>query len=265
MHVTRTDEQWKLLEEADSTVPVVMLNLIRFRDHALDGYGCDGMTGEEAYAEYGRRLRALASQFPGTAFWVGEAKATFMGPEDESWDLVLLVSYDSLAIFRDMLASDAYLTAATARTAAVLDSRLILTHETLNVGDAMARWARSDGPESEQPAVMLNLIRYRQMALADHTCDGMTGEEAYTEYVRRLEAMNDHDFPGNLIWGGEAKVTVIGPPDERWDRVLFVAYESVDELRRMSASEAYQTAGPARTAAVDDSRLVHMHQQFPRS
>ncbi|MCP3912574.1 MAG: DUF1330 domain-containing protein [Actinomycetia bacterium] len=263
--MTRTDEQWKLLAEADSTVPVVMLNLIRFREHALDGYGCDGMTGEQAYAEYGRRLRALASDFPGTALWVGEAKTTFIGPEDETWDLVLLVSYNSVSIFREMLASDAYQAAATARTAAVVDSRLVLTHETLDVGDAMARWASSDGPESEQPIVMLNLIRYRETARVGQTCDGMTGEAAYTEYVRRLEAMDNHDFPGTVIWNGEAKATVIGPPDEHWDRVLLVAYKSVDELRRMARSEAYQAAGPARTAAVDDSRLVLMHQNFPRS
>jgi hypothetical protein len=51
MHVTRTDEQWDLLAAADPNVPIVMLNLIRFRDRALDGYGSDGMTGEQAYAE----------------------------------------------------------------------------------------------------------------------------------------------------------------------------------------------------------------------
>ena len=61
MYVTRTDDQWALLEQADPTVPIVMLNLIRFRQRALDGCGCDGMTGEEAYAEYGRRLRALTA------------------------------------------------------------------------------------------------------------------------------------------------------------------------------------------------------------
>ena len=38
MHVTRTDEQWKLLNEADPDVPIVMLNLIRFRETALHGH-----------------------------------------------------------------------------------------------------------------------------------------------------------------------------------------------------------------------------------
>lgn len=266
MHVTRTDEQWKLLGEADPDVPIVMLNLIRFRDTALDGRGCDGMTGEEAYAEYGRRLRALAADFPGSPFWVGDAGRTYIGPDDETWDLVLCVGYESVSIFRDMLASESYQEAAQARTAAVADSRLVLMHQTANVGDAMKQWAAGSGEadRAEDPIVMLNLIRYQDTALAGHTCDGMSGEEAYTEYLRRLLAMSSHDFPGTIIWEGEGQATVIGPADERWDRVLLIAYPSIAEFRRMANSEIYETAGPARTAAVLDSRLILTHQRFPR-
>ncbi len=262
MHVTRTDAQWQLLNEVDVDVPIVMLNLIRFRDTALDGYGCDGMSGEEAYAEYGRRLRALAADFPGNPFWVGDAGRVYIGPEDESWDLVLCVGYESVSVFRDMLASEAYQEAATARTAAVADSRLVLMHESTSVGQAMVEWTAADNDDG--PIVMLNLIRYQDMALAGHTCDGMTGEAAYGEYVRRLQAMNSHDFPGNVIWDGVGGPTIIGPAEEHWDRILLIAYPSLDDFRRMANSEIYQTAGPARTAAVLDSRLMLMRQRFPR-
>lgn len=266
MYVTRSDEQWKVLKETDPEQPVVMLNLIRYRQQAAEGFGCDGMTGQEAYAEYGRRLRALADEFPGSPFWVGQAGQTYIGPSDESWDLVLLVGYESASIFTEMLSSAAYQEAATARTAAVEDSRLVLMRQTFNAGDEMARLAASEGAEpTTQPIVMLNLIRYQEMALDGHTCDGMTGEEAYIEYIRRLQAMNDHDFPGTIIWDGEGEATIIGPGEESWNRVLLIGYASVDEFRRMANSDAYQTAGPARTAAVLDSRLVLMHQQFPRS
>ena len=263
MHVTRTDEQWKVLNETDPDVPIVMLNLIRFRDTALEGYGCDGMTGEEAYAEYGRRLRALAADFPGSPFWVGNAGRTYIGPEDEHWDMVLCVEYESVTIFRDMLASDPYQQAATARTAAVADSRLVLMHQDASIGDAMAQWTAAAEP-ADGPIVMLNLIRYQDMALEGHTCDGMSGEAAYAEYVRRLEAMSSHDFPGNVIWDGTGQATIIGPADEHWDRILLIAYPSVDDFRRMANSEIYQTAGPARTATVLDSRLILTHQMFPR-
>lgn len=266
MHVARTDEQWKLLSEADPDVPIVMLNLVRFRDIALDGLGCDGMTGEQAYAEYGRRLRALAADFPGSPFWVGDAGRTYIGPDDEAWDLVLFVGYDSVSIFRDMLASDTYQQAAKARTAAVADSRLVLMHQTADVGDDMKQWvgASSQHDGADGPIVMLNLIRYQDTALAGNTCDGMSGKAAYAEYIRRLEAMNSHDFPGNIIWDGTGHATIIGPADETWDRILLIAYPSLADFRRMANSEIYGTAGPARTAAVLDSRLILTQQKFPR-
>ncbi len=266
MHVTRTDEQWKLLNEAAPDVPIVMLKLIRFRDTALDGHGCDGMTGEAAYAEYGRRLRALAAEFPGSPFWVGEAGRTYIGPDEETWDLVLCVGYESVSIFRDMLATPAYQQAAQARTAAVADSRLVLMNKTGGVGDGMQRWAAggAEADEATGPIIMLNLIRYHDKALAGHTCDDMTGEEAYSEYVRRLQNMNSHDCPGTIIWDGAGQATIIGPTDETWDRILLMAYPSIADFRRMVNSEIYKTAGPARTAAVLDSRLILTHQKFPR-
>ena len=130
MHVTRTDEQWKLLNEAAPDVPIVMLNLIRFRDTALDGHGCDGMTGEAAYSESVRRLQNMNSHdCPGTIIWDGSGQATIIGPADETWDRILLMAYPSIADFRRMVNSEIYKTAGPARTAAVLDSRLILTHQ----------------------------------------------------------------------------------------------------------------------------------------
>ncbi len=130
MHVTRTDEQWKLLNKAAPDVPIVMLNLIRFRDTALDGHGCDGMTGEAAYSESVRRLQNMNSHdCPGTIIWDGSGQATIIGPADETWDRILLMAYPSIADFRRMANSEIYKTAGPARTAAVLDSRLILTHQ----------------------------------------------------------------------------------------------------------------------------------------
>ncbi|MDG2262431.1 MAG: DUF1330 domain-containing protein, partial [Actinomycetota bacterium] len=67
-----------------------------------------------------------------------------------------------------------------------------------------------------------------------------------------------------VIWEGQGQATVIGPADETWDRILLIAYPSLDEFRRMANSEIYGTAAPARTAAVLDSRLILTHQKFPR-
>lgn len=121
------------------------------------------------------------------------------------------------------------------------------------------QWTASD---DTSPIVMLNLIRHQDQALAGHTCDGMAGTE--DEYVRRLQAMNSHDFPGNVIWDGTGHATIIGPVDEQWDRILLIAYPELNDFRRMANSDIYGTAAPARAAAVLDSRLILTHQRFPR-
>ena len=37
------------IRSADPDQPVTMLNLVRFREHALDGFGVDGFSGIEAF------------------------------------------------------------------------------------------------------------------------------------------------------------------------------------------------------------------------
>ena len=53
--------------------PVVMLNLLRYRDVAEPGHGVDGLPGEDAYREYGRRFAALNQGFGSEPIWMGRA------------------------------------------------------------------------------------------------------------------------------------------------------------------------------------------------
>jgi hypothetical protein len=48
-HVEANDAALDAMRLLDPLEPVVMLNLLRFRDVALDGFGVDGMTGSQAY------------------------------------------------------------------------------------------------------------------------------------------------------------------------------------------------------------------------
>ena len=133
MHVSPTAEQFAALQELPperANKPIVMLNLLRYLDEALPGYGCDGMTGEQAYREYGRRLNALSPDiFTADPFWMGEGGPTVIGPTDEVWHEMLLVRYTSVAAFIEMVTNPEYLKAAEARTAAIADSRLVLLSE----------------------------------------------------------------------------------------------------------------------------------------
>ena len=107
--------------------PVVMLNLLRFRDQAAypEGSAYAPCTGREAYARYGgvavQHVRAVG----GKPIWMGEPELTVIGASDEAWDEVVLVQYPSRKAFLTMAQNPEYLACTEHRTAALADSRLV--------------------------------------------------------------------------------------------------------------------------------------------
>ncbi|MCP3995746.1 MAG: DUF1330 domain-containing protein [Actinomycetia bacterium] len=122
---------------ADADDPVVMLNLLRYRAQAEDGHGVDGMTGEAAYREYGKRFAELNPRFGGEPIWMGRADDVIIG--DEEWDIVILVRYPTRRHFVTMLADPDYQAIAPIRAAALADSRLIETTQLLPPPDQGGR------------------------------------------------------------------------------------------------------------------------------
>jgi uncharacterized protein (DUF1330 family) len=112
------------------TGPVVMLNLLRFREradyaHAPDLEPAGGCTGREAYERYMREMRPLLEATGGAVLFSGTSAPFLIGPADEVWDHVLLVRQASKAAFL-AFASDPESQRITAhRTAAISDSRLL--------------------------------------------------------------------------------------------------------------------------------------------
>jgi uncharacterized protein (DUF1330 family) len=107
----------------DPDEPVVMLNLLKYREQAADGAGVDGLSGEEAYRTYGRAFAELNPRFGGEPIWMGRALATIIGAED--WDLMILVRYPTRKQFIDMINDPDYQAIAPIRSAALADSRLV--------------------------------------------------------------------------------------------------------------------------------------------
>lgn len=112
-------------------VPVVMLNLLRFRDVAE--YQDDAQptcSGRDAYLErYGPAAFEQVRAVGGELVWAGSAKGSLIAPAGEVWDEVLLVRYPSIEAFVAMTSEPAYVECARHRTAALTDSRLIVTVE----------------------------------------------------------------------------------------------------------------------------------------
>jgi len=118
---------------ADPNEPVVMLNLLRYRDIAAAGFGVDGLTGREAYAVYGREFAKLNPRFGGEPLWMGRALRSIIGAED--WDVVILVKYPTRAQFVGMQQDPDYQAIAPIRAAALADSRLVEMQQLLPAGD----------------------------------------------------------------------------------------------------------------------------------
>ncbi|WOF74112.1 DUF1330 domain-containing protein [Parvibaculaceae bacterium PLY_AMNH_Bact1] len=121
--VSKDDAALAAMAEADLDEPVVMLNLLRYRETAGDGAGVDGLTGREAYEVYGKEFAKLHPRFGGEPVWMGRALNSIIG--DEEWDVVMLVRYPARRQFVDMMRDPDYLAIAPIRAAALADSRLV--------------------------------------------------------------------------------------------------------------------------------------------
>ena len=111
-------------------VPVVMLNLLRYKERADYGQRADvtPCSGREAYYQrYVPAFNQLAT--PGIQLlWLGGVLAQMVGPSDEQWDDAALVEYPSFAAFRDVVESVRYQEEASYhRLASLEDWRLIAT------------------------------------------------------------------------------------------------------------------------------------------
>jgi uncharacterized protein (DUF1330 family) len=123
MSVLPSEQQLAGLMASGEDGPVVMLNLLRFKDQA-DGID-EGATGAEAYARYSAATEPFLRGVGGRLRAALAAGETIIGPEGREWDLVLLVEYPSRAKFMEMAANPEYLKVHAHREAAVADSRLI--------------------------------------------------------------------------------------------------------------------------------------------
>ena len=110
--------------------PIVMLNLLRFRDIAdySDFPELEPLlpiSGRAAYEAYIRHTRPFLEATGGSVVMVGEGGNFFVGPNEERWDLALLVRQNSLADFFSFANNSDYLAGIGHRTAAVEDTRLL--------------------------------------------------------------------------------------------------------------------------------------------
>ena len=97
----------RFLEE-DPGGPVVMLNLLRFKD-----------LGRARYEEYARRIGTFLERQGAHIVYVGDCSTILVAPEGHRWDSVLIVEYPSRQAFSAMVADPEYQTITGLRTEAL--------------------------------------------------------------------------------------------------------------------------------------------------
>lgn len=120
-----TPEQFKALVESDDESPIVMVNLVRFKDQAT---GIDeGKTGAEAYATYGEKIAPYLAEVGGKVLTATSCVESIIGPGQPEWDAVILVRYPSRKAFVSMVSNPGYQKEHEHRAAGLEEARLILS------------------------------------------------------------------------------------------------------------------------------------------
>lgn len=89
-----------LMENQDPT-PVVMVNLLKFKDRA--DAPDEGLTGEAAYAKYADAMVAHVTAAGGRIIWSGRVAGMVIGDSDVDFDMVALVEYPSRQAFAQIV------------------------------------------------------------------------------------------------------------------------------------------------------------------
>jgi uncharacterized protein (DUF1330 family) len=124
-----TRESFDAFKALPRDTPIHMLNLLRFRDVAAYPQGHShagrGLSGAQAYAEYGRTSGPIFARVGGSVIWRGRMEAMVTGPQDKNWELAFIARYPDAAAFLAMIVDPDYKQAVVHRQAAALTSRLI--------------------------------------------------------------------------------------------------------------------------------------------
>lgn len=128
-YIDPTRESFAAFKSLPRDAPIHMLNLLQFREQAdyPSDHACAarGLSGAEAYREYGRASAPVLARVGGSVIWRGRMEAMVIGPEDKAWDAAFIAAYPNAAAFLAMVTDPEYKLAVVHRQAAVLTSRLI--------------------------------------------------------------------------------------------------------------------------------------------
>jgi uncharacterized protein (DUF1330 family) len=100
--------------------PIVMVNLLKFRDRAKYSDGSDGgISGREAYLLYAAVAAEVTAEGGGRMLFAGDVTHLRLGHVEQLWDEVLLVEYPNQEALAALGTSEVWQTVAHHREAAL--------------------------------------------------------------------------------------------------------------------------------------------------
>jgi len=112
------EQQKRFIGEPGRVGPIVMVNLLKFRDRAVYEDGSDPhLSGREAYQRYGAAVAELIRHYGGRFVFAGDVTDLFIGEIDDMWDEIALAEYPDRASFTAMITSPEFQAAAHHREA----------------------------------------------------------------------------------------------------------------------------------------------------
>jgi len=128
-YVDPSREQFEAFKALPRDTPIHMLNLIKYRDVADYPAGHPnhgkGLSGQEAYREYGRAIAQILARVGAQRQWGGGKLECVVTGREGEWDDAFVMGYPNSAAFLEMVTDPEYRQHVAHRTAAVADSRLI--------------------------------------------------------------------------------------------------------------------------------------------
>jgi uncharacterized protein (DUF1330 family) len=111
--VDPTGQDLKHFLADDPGGPVVMLNLLRFKEG-----------GRAGYEEYARRIQPFLDELSAEVVFVGDLSTVLVAPDAHKWDTMLIVRYPSRQAFSSMVANPNYQETTHLRTEALEEAVL---------------------------------------------------------------------------------------------------------------------------------------------
>ena len=128
-NIMPTAAQMQAMVETGPEGPIVMVNLLKYRDRAAYGperaEAGENLTGREAYQRYGATAFRCVSARGGSIAWMGPQALVFVGGPEQEWDDIVCVRYPSRRKFLEMVSDPGYLAATYHRDAGLERTALL--------------------------------------------------------------------------------------------------------------------------------------------